>query len=73
MGGATGPKLCLAQPSKVRKKNSLKMKPHQVRKPFQVAAGHSIKTVTILQSIHMHQNNYAQHSDMSHTIHIASK
>ena len=28
------------------------MKPHRVRKPFQVAACHSIKTVTILQSIH---------------------
>ena len=28
------------------------MKPHWVRKPFQVAAGHSIKTIIILQSIH---------------------
>ena len=61
MGGATCPKLCLAQRSKVRKKNTLKMKPHRVRKPFQVAAGHSIKTVTILQPIHMYQNNYTQH------------
>ena len=43
------------------RKTTLKMKPHRVRKPFQVAAGHSIKTVTILQSIHMHQNNYTQH------------
>ena len=43
------------------RKTTLKMKPHWVRKPFQVAAGHSIKTITILQLIHMHQNNYTQH------------
>ena len=61
MGGVTGPKLSLAQRSKVRKKNTLKMKLHRVRKPFQVAAGHSVKTITIWQSILMHQNNYAQH------------
>ena len=62
MGGVTGPKLCLAQRSNVRKKNTLKMKPHQIRKPFPVAVGHSIKTVTILQSLHKHQNNYTQHT-----------
>ena len=28
-------------------KNTLKMKPHRVRKPFQVAVGQSIKMVTI--------------------------
>ena len=44
-----------------KRKTTLKMKPHRVRKPFQLATGHSIKTVTILQSIHMHQNNYTQH------------
>ena len=43
------------------RKTTLKMKPHRVRKPFQVAAGHSIKTITILQSMHMHQSNYTQH------------
>ena len=33
------------------RKTTLKMKPHRVRKPFQVAAGHLsvIKTITILQ------------------------
>ena len=43
------------------RKTTLKMKPHRVRKPFQVAAGHIIKTITILQWIDMHQNNYTQH------------
>ena len=60
----------MAQPAKTmvssteqseERKTTLKMKPHRVRKPFQVAAGHSIKTVTIFLSIHMHQNNYTQH------------
>ena len=46
IGGATGPfKLTFAQRSMVRKeKNTLKMKPHRVWKPFQVAPGQSIKT-----------------------------
>ena len=48
------------------RKTTLKMKPHRVQKPFQVAAGHSIKTITILQSIHMHQNNYTQHIAIFH-------
>ena len=51
------------------RKTTLKMKPHRVRKPFQVAAGHSIKTIPILQSIHMHQNNYTQHIHTQHTQH----
>ena len=40
-------KLCLVQRSKERK-NTLEMKPHRVRKPFQAAAGHSIKINIIL-------------------------
>ena len=61
-GGATGPKTMFSSTEHgEERKTTLKMKPHRVRKPFQVAAGHSIKTITILQSIHMHQNNYTQH------------
>ena len=43
MGGATGPK-----EQGEEGKTTLQMKPHRVRKPFQVAAGHSIKTIAIL-------------------------
>ena len=62
MGGATGPKTMFSSMEQgEERKTTLKMKPHRVRKPFQAAAGQSIKTVTILQSIHMHQDNYTQH------------
>ena len=57
MGGATGPKLRLAQRSMVRKeKSTLKRKLLRFRKSFQVAAGQSIKTLfavmIISESIH---------------------
>ena len=44
MGGAAGAKLSLAKRSMVGK-NILQMKPHWLRKPFQVAAGHSINVI----------------------------
>ena len=48
-GGATGPKTMFSSTEQGEKrKNTLKMKPHRVREPFQVAAGHSIKIITIL-------------------------
>ena len=49
-------KLTFAQRSMVRKeKNTVKMKPHRVWKPFQVAPGQSIKTITNYQG-----NNFLQ-------------
>ena len=49
------------------RKTTLKMKPHWVRKPFQAAAAHSIEIITILQSIHKHQNNYIEHTEIQVT------
>ena len=63
MGGATGLKTMFSSTEQGEKrKTTLKMKPHRVQKPFKVAAGQSIKIITILQSIHTHQNNCTQHT-----------
>ena len=50
MGGTTGPKIMFSSTKQSEeRKTILKMKPHRVRKPLiQVAAGHSIKIITIL-------------------------
>ena len=50
------------------------MKPHRVRKSFQAAAGHNVKIITILYSMHMHLNIYVQHTaTMSHVIHTQAR
>ena len=49
MGGATGPKTMFSSKEQgEERKTTLKMKPHRVRKPFQAAAGRSIKIIAIL-------------------------
>ena len=48
MGGATGQKLFSSIEQGEERKTPLKMKPHRVQKPFQVAADHSIKIIAIL-------------------------
>ena len=49
IGGITGPKTMFSSMKQgEERKTTLKMKPHRVRKPFQSAAGHGIKIITIL-------------------------
>ena len=48
MGCTTGPKSMIGSTEQhEERKTTLKMKPHWVQKPFQEAAGHNIKIVTI--------------------------
>ena len=56
-----------------KEKNTSKMKPHQVQKPFQLAADQSIKVVTnfVIDTYTLKQL-YNSTPIVSHTIHIAS-